>query len=149
MSKSTDVNIFDDLMKDPNIAMIIVGALVWLVGPYIPLLGPIITTAGFILTIIACATNAANRPEHASIPGMIIGSIVYIIGLYLSWIPFVGYAVQVFGGVLLLFFGTSFALKVGLGPVLEEIRKQASREKEETTIDVEPEDVSERETQFE
>lgn len=71
--------------------------------------------AGFALTIIATAQAAMSSPVSSALPGLLIGGLIYVIGIYIVIIPIIGWVVGpmliIAGGVMLLFYGFSIALQ--------------------------------------
>ncbi len=117
---------FDDVARDPNFLLIIIGAIIWVAGGFIPLIGPFIETGGFVLTIFATASTAAVRPTTGAWPGLLLGSLLYIIGLYLPWF-FLGIFAFLFiipGTVLILFFAIPLALKYSNVPLMKTMQEE-------------------------
>ena len=127
---------FDDVVRDPNFLIILLGAVLWILGDYIPLIGPLFTTAGFAITVLATASTASVRPESGNWLGLIIGSLIYLVGLYLPWIPLLGLLaplVQVPGAVLILFFAIPIALRYGNAPLMDTFRSEWAKRSESRT----------------
>ncbi len=138
---------FDNVVRDPNFLMIVLGAIVWILGSYVPFIGPFLVVGGFVLTIFATASTAAVRPTTGAWPGLLIGSLLYLIGLYLPWI-LLGFLSPLFlipGAVLILFFAIPLALQYGNAPLMTTMQEQwesrsqkkssESQETEESTSD--------------
>ncbi|MHA2020477.1 MAG: hypothetical protein ACW96N_02100 [Candidatus Thorarchaeota archaeon] len=117
---------FDNVVRDPNFLMIVLGAIVWFLGSYAPFIGPFLVVGGFVLTIFATASTAAVRPTTGAWPGLLIGSLLYLIGLYLPWI-LLGFLSPFFlipGAVLVLFFAIPLALQYGNAPLMTTMQEE-------------------------
>jgi hypothetical protein len=117
---------FDTVVRDPNFLMIVLGAIVWFLGIYVPFIGPFLVVGGFVLTIFATASTAAVRPSIGAWPGLLIGSLLYLIGLYLPWIllGFLSPFFQIPGAVLILFFAIPLALQYGNAPLMTTMQEE-------------------------
>jgi hypothetical protein len=128
---------FDDVARDPNFLAIILGAALWLLGAYIPLIGPFFVAAGFVVTVFATASTAAIRPTNGAWPGLMIGAVVYLVGLFMPWVPLVNLfapLVQIPGAVLILFFGIPLALRYSNAPLMNTFQDEwAKRSKSRTS----------------
>jgi uncharacterized protein YacL len=141
--------VFEQIISSPNFLLILIGALIWYLGTYALLLAPLVTVAGFGLTIIATAQAAMSRPISSALPGLLIGGLIYVIGPFIAFIPFVGWIlgpmVVVSGSVMLLFYGFSIALQRIDIPVVKNLedfleaqqRKRKEPEPEPEIVDVE------------
>lgn len=114
---------FDEITSDPSFLMILAGAAIWYIGYYIWFIGPLFVTAGFALVCFACAITALKRPVATAWPGMLLGGLVMIIGMYLSFLLFIGSLLYVVGAVMVIFFAIPLAVQRGELPVLTEIQK--------------------------
>jgi uncharacterized membrane protein HdeD (DUF308 family) len=121
---------FDDVARDPNFLLILLGAVLWILGAYIPFIGPFFITPGFVIVVLATASTASVRPKQGNWLGLIIGSLIYLVGLYLPWIPFLGLLaplVQVPGAVLIFFFAIPIALRYSNAPLMDTFRSEWAR----------------------
>ncbi len=91
-----------------------------------------------------------SRPITSALPGLLIGGLIYVIGPFLGFIPFVGWIVGpmvvVAGSVMLLFYGFSIALQRIDIPVvknLEDFLEAQQRKKKEPKSEPEIIDVEE------
>ncbi|NHJ13078.1 MAG: hypothetical protein EAX95_05340 [Candidatus Thorarchaeota archaeon] len=150
--KTEDIEVpFNELVKDPNFILIIIGAVIWFAAPYIPFISPFFLTAGFVLTCLATAASALKRPATMAWPGLIIGGLLYLVGLYLASIPILGNALSVFGAVLILFSAIPLALQHGNAPLMSSLsdvfdkkdKEKKAKEKEEPTPTEEESEESE------
>ncbi|MFX0056335.1 MAG: hypothetical protein ACFFAX_09310 [Promethearchaeota archaeon] len=135
---------FDDVVRDPNFLAILLGAVLWLVGAYIPLIGPLFITAGFVITVFATASTAAIRPSKGAWPGLIIGSLIYLVGLYLRWFPLVSLLaplVEIPGAVLILFFAIPIALQYSNAPLMETFQSEWAKRSKTRTDESEEKDT--------
>jgi len=154
------IEVFKQISTSSNFLLILVGAVVWILGYYVPFIGPFFMVAGFGLTIIATAQAAMSRPVSSVLPGLLIGGLIQLIGYYIFLIPvagwFIGPAIIVFGGVLLLFYAFSVALQRIDIPVVKNLedflesqqkkKDEPKTEPEDVTTEVVPEKPSEEET---
>ncbi|MFW9966750.1 MAG: hypothetical protein ACFFEA_06300 [Candidatus Thorarchaeota archaeon] len=128
---------FDDVARDPNFLVLILAAALWLLGAYIPLIGPFFITAGFVITVFATASTAAIRPTNGAWPGLMIGAALYLVGLFLPWVPLLGLfapLVQIPGAVLILFFAIPIALRYSNAPLVDTFQDEwAKRSKSRTS----------------
>jgi hypothetical protein len=128
---------FDNVVRDPNFLMIVLGAIVWFLGSYVPFIGPFLVVGGFVLTIFATASTAAVRPITGAWPGLLIGSLLYLIGLYLPWI-LLGFLSPFFlipGAVLILFFAIPLALQYGNAPLMTTMQEEwESRSQKKSSV---------------
>lgn len=118
---------FDDVVRDPNFLIILLGAALWLLGAYIPLIGPLFIAVGFVVTVFATASTASIRPVNGAWLGLMIGSLMYLVGLYLPWIPLLGLLaplVQIPGAVLILFFSIPIALRYNNAPLMDTFQSE-------------------------
>jgi hypothetical protein len=124
---------FDDVARDPNFLIILLGAVLWILGVYIPLIGPLFITAGFVLTVLAAASTASVRPEKGNWLGLMIGALIYLVGLYLPWVPLLGLLaplVRIPGAVLILFFAIPIALRYGNAPLMDTFQSEWAKRSE-------------------
>ena len=145
-------NAFEEIASDPNFIMILVGAVIWFIGSYVGLFNPLFKTAGFALVCFSAALTSLSRPVATAWPGMLLGGLLQIIGYYilifLWWVPIVGNALVVTGGVIIIYFAIPLALQRGELPVLTRLQKllESKQEKEEIK-DVEAEDAELEDTE--
>ncbi len=154
------LEVFKQISTSQNFLLILVGAVFWILGYYVPFIGPFFMVAGFGLTIIATAQAAMSRPVSSVLPGLLIGGLIQLVGYYILLIPmagiFIGPAIIVFGGVLLLFYAFSVALQRIDIPVVKNLedflesqqkkKDEPKAEPEDVTTEVVPEKPSEEET---
>lgn len=154
------LEVFKQISTSSNFLLILVGAVVWILGYYVPFINPFFMVAGFGLTIIATAQAAMSRPVSSVLPGLLMGGLIQLIGYYIFLIPvagwFIGPAIIVFGGVLLLFYAFSVALQRIDIPVVKNLedflesqqkkKDEPKTEPEDVTTEVVPEKPSEEET---
>lgn len=141
-------NAFEEIASDPNFLLILVGAVIWFIGYFAGLLSPLFFSTGFALVCFSAALTSLSRPVATAWPGMLLGGLLQVIGYYLSsiwWlplVPFIGYALIVAGGVIIVYFAIPLALQRGELPVLTRLQKllESKQEKEEIK-DVEAEDA--------
>ncbi|MHA2142124.1 MAG: hypothetical protein ACXADC_09740 [Candidatus Thorarchaeota archaeon] len=117
---------FDDVARDPNFLLIVIGAVIWVAGGFVPLIGPLIECGGFVLTIFATASTAAVRPTKGAWPGLLMGSLLYVIGLYLPWflLGVFSFIFIIPGTVLILFFAIPLALKYSNVPLMRTMQDE-------------------------
>ncbi|MHA1576158.1 MAG: hypothetical protein ACTSU3_02240 [Candidatus Thorarchaeota archaeon] len=127
------------IKQDPNIFLITIGAIIWLLGSYIPFVGPFFTVVGFGMTASAVAVSSLKRPTSNAIGGLLLGGIVQLVGYYLSIIPLINLIIAfpmiVLGGVMILYFAIPLAIQTGKVPFIEEIQAQIKREKESDSVE--------------
>jgi hypothetical protein len=136
---------FDDVARDPNFLIILLGGAIWLIGLYIPLIGPLFVTAGFVVTVIATTSTASIRPANGAWLGLMIGALVYLVGLYLPWVPLLGLLaplVLVPGAVLILFFAIPIALRYNNAPLMDTFQNEWAKRSESRTSKSEEEDTA-------
>ncbi|NHI82839.1 MAG: hypothetical protein EAX81_00860 [Candidatus Thorarchaeota archaeon] len=144
--KASDIEVpFNELVKDPNFILIVIGAVIWFAAPYIPFIQPIFMTAGFVLTCLATAASALKRPLTMAWPGLIIGILIYLVGLYLAFIPILGNALSVIGAVLILFSAVPLALQYGNAPLMESFSDILEKKDKEKKAQTEEEPVTSKE----
>jgi hypothetical protein len=139
---------FGDVARDPNFLAIILGAAVWLIGPYIPFIGPLFVTAGFIVTVFATASTAATRPTKGAWPGLMLGALLYLVGLFLPWVLILGLfapLVQIPGAVLILFFGIPIALRYSNAPLVDTFQDEWAKRSKPKASEPEAEDSASNE----
>jgi hypothetical protein len=136
---SDQLEVFEQITSSPNFLLILVGAAIWLLGSFVWFVGPFFTVAGFALTIIATAQAAMSSPVSSALPGLLIGGLIYVIGIYIIIIPIVGWIIGplmiIAGGVMLLFYGFSIALQRIDVPVvknLEDFLESQKKKKDES-----------------
>lgn len=124
----------NEIKQDPNIFLITIGAILWLLGSYIPFIGPFFTVVGFAMTASAVAISSLQRPTNNAIAGLLLGGIIQLIGYYLTLIPIINLIIAfpmiVLGGVMILYFAIPLAIQTGKVPFIEEIQAQIKKEKE-------------------
>ena len=134
------------LTKDPNIALIVVGAIIWMLGMYIPFIGPFFLVAGFAMAASAIAISSLQRPTDKAIFGLLLGGIIQLIGYYIANVLIIGFIappIIVLGGVMILFFAIPLALKTGKVPFIEEIQAQLKRaEKPKETTETQKDEAT-------
>lgn len=136
---------FDDVVRDPNFLVILLGAAVWLIGAYLPLIGPFFVTAGFVVTVFATASTASIRPSNGAWLGLMIGALMYLVGLYLPWVPLLGLLaplVRIPGAVLILFSAIPIALRYNNAPLMETFQSEWAKKSESRTYKSEEEDTA-------
>jgi uncharacterized protein YhhL (DUF1145 family) len=120
----SEKNFLQDLMSDPNIFGIIVGAAIWISGLYLvffsSIIGTILNTIGFTLTCFATAASALKRPVNQAWIGLLIGIILYLLG---PFVPIINYYILVAGAVMILFFAIPMALTTGKVPMMENLQE--------------------------
>ena len=120
----SEKNFLQDLMTDPNIFGIIIGAAIWISGLYLVFLssviGTILNTIGFTLTCFATAASALKRPVNQAWIGLLIGVILYLLG---PFVPLINNIVFVAGAVMILFFAIPMALTTGKVPMMENLQE--------------------------
>ncbi|MFW9844262.1 MAG: hypothetical protein ACFFEV_06790 [Candidatus Thorarchaeota archaeon] len=132
----------EEIASDPNFLMILAGAVMWFVGYYIWVIGPFITSTGFVLVCFYTTLTSLKRPVAQAWPGLLFGGLLQIIGYYLSFIPILGIALVVTGGVMIVYFTIPLALQRGELPVLTRLQKLIeSKKKEEKIEDIEAENT--------
>jgi len=122
----------NEIKQDPNIFLITIGAILWLLGSYIPFIGPFFTVIGFAMTASAVAISSLQRPTNNAIAGLLLGGIIQLIGYYLTLIPIINLIsppMIVLGGVMVLYFAIPLAIQTGKVPFIEEIQAQIKKEK--------------------
>ncbi len=127
------------IKQDPNIFLITIGAIIWLLGSYIPIVWPFFTVVGFGMTASAVAVSSLQRPTSNAIGGLLLGGIIQLVGYYLSLIPLINLIIAfpmiVLGGVMILYFAIPLAIQTGKVPFIEEIQSQIKREKESDSVE--------------
>ena len=112
---SDQLEVFEQIKSSPNFLLILVGAVIWFIGYFTWVFMPLFVVPGFALTIIATAQAAMSRPISSALPGLLVGGLIQIGGYLVQSVIFIGWvlgpALQVFGGVMLLFYGFSIALQ--------------------------------------
>lgn len=112
---SDQLEVFEQIKSSPNFLLILVGAVIWFIGYFTWVFMPIFVVPGFALTIIATAQAAMSRPISSALPGLLVGGLIQIGGYLVQNVIIIGWvlgpALQVFGGVMLLFYGFSIALQ--------------------------------------
>ena len=120
----SEKNFLQDLMTDPNIFGIIVGAAIWISGLYLVFLSSVISTIlntiGFTLTCFATAASALKRPVNQAWIGLLIGIILYLLG---PFTPLINHVIFVAGAVMILFFAIPMALTTGKVPMMENLQE--------------------------
>jgi len=120
----SEKNFLQDLMTDPNIFGIIVGAAIWISGLYLVFLSSVISTIlntiGFTLTCFATAASALKRPVNQAWIGLLIGIILYLLG---PFTPLINNIIFVVGAVMILFFAIPMALTTGKVPMMENLQE--------------------------
>jgi len=117
-------NFLEDIISDPNLLGILVGAAIWIVGLYtigwISFVGVILNTIGFTLTCFATAASALKRPVNQAWIGLLIGVIFYVLG---PFIPLFYNFIFVAGAVMILFFAIPMAIQTGKVPMMENLQE--------------------------
>jgi len=122
-------NVFEQIKQDPNFIMILAGAIIWYLGYYIGILGGLFLSTGFVLVCFSAALNAIRRAIDIAWPGLLIGGLIQVVGYYLAWIPFLGDALVVIGGVAIMYFAIPLAIQRGELPILTQIQKVIEAQK--------------------
>lgn len=125
-------NVLEQIRSDPNFLMIFVGAVIWFIGFYISILGGLFLTAGFVLVSFATALNALKRAIEVAWPGLLLGGLMHVIGLYLNqipWLPLIGNILIVCGSVAILYFAIPLAIQKGELPILTQLQKVLESQK--------------------
>lgn len=143
------MEVFEQVISSQNILMIVIGAIIWYLGFYIPFIGPFFTVSGFGLICILTVQSAMTRPVNLAFPGLLLGGLIQIIGYYMLFIPLVGWILGpgliVFGGILIIFYGSSLALQRADIPIVRDMedfieskkKKGPSKSMAKGVIDVE------------
>ncbi|MFW9907499.1 MAG: hypothetical protein ACFFEF_02905 [Candidatus Thorarchaeota archaeon] len=151
MSKTSLNQTVTEIWKDPNIGIIVIGAMVWILGFYnIPILQPFLLTIGFGLTATATAISALQRSISSAKLGLIIGGILYLVGNFILGIPIINLIapfIIVPGAVLILFYAIPLAIQSGKVPFVEEIKASLEHKgKKEKVVDTETDDKDSEDT---
>ncbi len=136
---------FEQIASDQNFLMILAGAIIWFVGSYVGIFQPLFVSTGFVLVCFYTTLTSLTRPVAKAWPGLLLGGLFQIIGYYLLFIPFIGWALGpiliVPGGVMIVFFAIPLALQQGELPVITRLQKLIeSKRKEEEIEDIETAD---------
>ncbi len=119
------LEVFEQVISSQNILMIVIGAIIWYLGYYVPFIGPFFTVSGFGLICILTVQSAMTRPVNVAFPGLLLGGLIQIIGYYMLFIPIVGWVLGpgliVFGGILIIFYGSSLALQRADIPIVRDL----------------------------
>jgi len=116
-------NALREIASDPNFLMILAGAIIWYFGYYVLFFGGIFLTTGFILVCFSAALTSLSRPVALAWPGLLLGGLLQIVGYFISFIPFLGTALIVIGGVAIVYFAIPLALQRGELPVITHLQK--------------------------
>ena len=144
------LDLFQQLTTSPNIILILVGALVWYLGDFVWWVGPFFVVAGFGLTCIATIQASMTKPVTSAFPGLLLGGLIQVVGYYISNFTFIGRVIGgglvVFGGIMILFYGSSLALQRADIPIVKDLegfidskKKKPAPKKNEKVADVEEE----------
>jgi hypothetical protein len=145
-------NFLENLRSDPNLFGILVGSIIWIAGlyilPVISIIGVVINSIGFTITCFATAASALKRPINQAWIGLLIGSILYILG---PLVPIVNNFIFVAGAVMILFFAIPMALQTGKVPMMENLQEFLDenikrKQEKESTDQVETTDTTETST---
>ncbi|MHA1862617.1 MAG: hypothetical protein ACTSWA_02525, partial [Candidatus Thorarchaeota archaeon] len=89
----------------------------------------------------SAAITSLKRPVALAWPGLLIGGLLQIVGYYLAWIPVLGTALIVTGGVIIVYFAIPLALQRGELPVITRLQDLIeSKKKDEKIVDIEAEE---------
>ncbi|MHA3963465.1 MAG: hypothetical protein AM325_007985 [Candidatus Thorarchaeota archaeon SMTZ1-45] len=132
------LEVFEQLTTSQNIVMILIGAIIWYLGFFIQFIGVFFTVVGFGLTCILTVQSAMTKPVNIAFPGLLIGGLIQVLGYYIFLVPvvgwFIGPAMIVFGGILILFYGSSLALQRADIPIVKDLEDFIeSKKKRETS----------------
>jgi hypothetical protein len=145
------LDLFQQLTASPKIILILVGAIVWYLGFFVWwVVGAFFAVAGFGLTCIATIQAAMTKPVTSAFPGLLLGGLIQVAGYYISNFTFVGrvigFGLVVFGGIMILFYGSSLALQRADIPIVKDLegfidskKKKPAPKKNEKVDDVEEE----------
>ncbi len=113
----------NEIASDPNFLMILAGAIIWYLGYYILFFGGIFLTTGFVLVCFSAALTSLSRPVALAWPGLLLGALLQIVGYFIFFVPFIGPALIVIGGVAVVYFAIPLALQRGELPVITHLQK--------------------------
>ena len=135
-----------EIASDPNFLMILAGGIIWYIGYYVLFFGGIFLTTGFILVCFSAALTSLSRPVALAWPGLLLGGLLQIIGYFVSFIPFLGTALIVIGGVAIVYFAIPLAIQRGELPAIAHLQKLIeSKMKKEEIEDITAEEPSKEE----
>ena len=92
-----------------------------------------------------------TKPVTSAFPGLLLGGLIQVVGYYISQVTFVGKVIGggivVFGGIMILFYGSSLALQRADIPIVKDLegfidskKKKPAPKKNEKVVDVEDEE---------
>ena len=116
-------NALHEIASDPNFLMILAGGIIWYLGYYVLFFGGIFLTTGFILVCFSAALTSLSRPVALAWPGLLLGGLLQIIGYFILFIPFLGTALIVIGGVAIVYFAIPLAIQRGELPAIAHLQK--------------------------
>ena len=128
--------LFEQVTSSQNILVILIGAVIWYLGYWVWFVGPFFIVAGFGLTCISTVQSAMTRPVTSAFPGLLLGGLIQVLGYYLTPIPLLGWVIGpgfiVFGGILILFYGSSLALQRADIPIVKDLEDFIESRKKKT-----------------
>ncbi len=137
----------NEIASDPNFLMILAGAIIWYLGYYILFFGGIFLTTGFVLVCFSAALTSLSRPVALAWPGLLLGALLQIVGYFIFFVPFIGPALIVIGGVAVVYFAIPLALQRGELPVITHLQKLVeSKMNKEKIEDITAEESSKDDT---
>ena len=135
------------IASDPNFLMILAGAIIWYLGYFILFFGGIFLTTGFVLVCFSAALTSLSRPVALAWPGLLLGALLQIVGYFIFFVPFLGPALIVIGGVAVVYFAIPLALQRGELPVITHLQKLVeSKMNKEKIEDITAEESSKEDT---
>lgn len=137
------MNLLEQISKDPNYLMILAGAIIWFLGYYVIIIGGLFISTGFVLVCFATALNSVKRAVDAAWPGLLLGGLIEVIGLYLKNFPYIGNILIVVGGVVIMYFTIPLAIQRGELPIITQLQKMIDAQKKSSKKKKEKKESSE------